>query len=132
MDPASLRAHIVAVSRATVSDCFVRGPVEFAPIVACARHKALAVDAELEALEASEGAVLAQTETIRDAAIAAGCLPEEVAAQFEACVANIMTTVATKRVALQTEAVAADAALESALAAVAALTEVRIPLRHLI
>jgi hypothetical protein len=129
MDPASLRVRLVEVSRAIVNDCSVRGPD--APIVACARHKALAVDAELEALVANESAVLSQIETIRDAAIASGCLPEEVAAQFETCSDGIIAAVATKRVALQTEAVVADSALEGALAAVAALIEVRTPLLHL-
>lgn len=126
MDP-SVRTRIVELLRTAVVGCFARAPEgdESPPIVLCARHKAVAIEAELAALAGNEEAVLAQLEANRHAAIASGRFEQELSTVFDAGAAELRAAAATKRVALQTEAVAVDAALEDALAAVAALTEVR-------
>lgn len=125
MEQVPLRVQMFEASRAIVAGCSAGVSEKHAPIVACAIHKTQAVDAELDVLTENEGVVMAQLATIRDAAIAAGFPAEEVTSQFESRTADLLIAVSTKRVALQTEAVAADAALEGALAAVAALSEVR-------
>lgn len=126
VDPATLRVRLVELARASVDACSARAPEgdESPPLVLCARHKALAVDAELGALAANEEAVLTQLEATRDVEIAAGRPADEVAAGFAARVSEVYAAAAAKRVALETAAVTADAALENALAVVAALTEV--------
>lgn len=126
MDPAALREQITAASRAGVVGCSVTRAEgdESPPIVLCARHKALAIHAELDVLAVHEEVALAQLEASRDVAAAAGRPNEEITPLFEARVAEVRSEAAAKRVALQSEAVAVDAALECALAAVAALTEV--------
>lgn len=125
MEPASPRGRVIELTRKGVDGCFVTEH-DTSPIVACARHKALAIDAALCALATNEEAALSQIETTRNVAIAVGHPEKMFASAYEARVAEVRAAAATKRVALQTDAVAADAALEGALAAVAALSEVRV------
>lgn len=126
MDEGLLRAQLVAASHEFVTGCFVRSPEgdDSPPIIACARHKALAVHAELEVLAGNEEATLTQLAGVREAAIAAGYPPESVDSVFEARVSEVPTVAAAKRAALQTEAVIVDAALEGALAAIDEMREV--------
>lgn len=129
MDP---KARLLEASRATIDGCFAK-PVrpadddsESPPIVACARHKALAIEAELEALAVNEEAALKQLEVTLDAVFAAGWPADTVAPLFAARAADVRTCATAKRAALQAEAVTADVALEFALNAVAEMVEVRV------
>lgn len=84
------------------------------PLVACAKHKAAAVLAELDALDGNElGALdrVAATNADADRAI------------YETRLAEVRVTAASRRAALQSEAVAADSALEKAIAATGDLAE---------
>jgi len=81
------------------------------PLVACARHKALAVQAELEALAGNTEAAQTQLQATRDAFIA------QVAATYTALSTKVQAACAAKRAALEAEAVDADAALGEALRA---------------
>lgn len=124
MDIAGSRVRIFELSSAGVCACSAGAP-DAPPFVSCARWKAQAIDAELCSLVSNEEAALVQLEAIRDAAIAAGRPETEVFHLFEARTAEVRTAAASKRVALQTEAVAVDVALEGVISAVAARTEVR-------
>lgn len=128
MERSAVHAALSEALRAGVAGCHARASEgdDAPPIVLCARHKALVVDAELNALAVNEEATLVHLEVTRVAAIAAGRLERHVAQLFETRTTEVRAAAATKRVALQMEAVAVDAALEGALAAVAALIEVRI------
>lgn len=102
MAAASLRARIREAMSARLDGCSAHDGG--APLIACARHKAAAISAELEALSANEAAVLEDLRSHRHL----------LGAAFETRLAEVHNAAATKRVALQTEAVAADAALERA------------------
>lgn len=122
----SARAKLLEASRNHVIGCFARvidGDCT-PPLVVCARHKAQAIYAELEALAVNEEDVDQQLATIRDAAIDIGHAAEAVAPLYEARCAEVRSAAARKRAALQTEAVSADAALDDAIAAIAALNDV--------
>lgn len=123
MDP---KAEILQLSRKAIDGCFVKVDDDSPPIVSCARHKALAIDAALEALAENEEAALMWLESTRDAAIAAGRHAEELAPVFGSRAGEVRSTAAAKRAALQAEAIAADIALECALDTTAALIKVRL------
>lgn len=127
MEPANLRQSVIDATRASVVGCFVELPAgdKISPLVACARHKALAVDAELEALAANEEAAILMLDAQYDAVLIAGRLSDLVSCTYAARIAEVRTAAAVKRVSLQTDAVAADSALDGALGIFDALTEVR-------
>lgn len=89
-----------------------------APLVACARHKAVSVAEELAALDEVEERALAQAAGNRDAAHAA------VLARFEALAAQIRKAMAAKRATLTEELAVSDTALDSAIAATRAVVQV--------
>ena len=100
MEPAaSLRSKLLEASRAGVTGCSARGPEgdNSPPIAVCARHKALAIDAELEALACNEESLLIQLDAACDAAIATA---ELLADQARSVAAEVRATTATKRAAL--------------------------------
>lgn len=108
-------------------------PAKCSPIIECARLRVLAAQAGLDALATNEEAALVQLETNRDAALSvlhAGVLadvePAEVLAIHAAGVDAVHAAAASKRSALETELVAADAALSEVIDAVASLSEVRL------
>ena len=134
----SIRSRIIDAARAPVDGCWaissnpslqldgfaVDPPV--APLIACARHKACAIQVELEALDMHEAETLAQVDASRMAAQEKGHPPDDLDV-FASSLASVVTTAAAaRRSALQTEAVAADMALENAITAVSALEEVRL------
>lgn len=123
MDPVILRAEVESSSRAIVEGCFARAAAgdESPPIIVCARHKAAAISAGIEHLEANVTASLSQLTARRDAAIAAGRAAEDLDPVFESRAAEVRDAATKKRVALEAEAVSADSALERAIAAVADL-----------
>lgn len=131
MDPADLRAHIGGLCLAGVPGCFAKRPEgdETPPIVVCARHKALAIDAALDVLAAHEEACLeelqCQLEAVRGGVVAASIASHMCSERLSKALEDVRAAAAVKRAALQTEAVAVDAVLEGAIAAVAALAEVR-------
>lgn len=90
----------------------------------CARHKALAAQAELDALDANEVAALEKLDSSRDSCLAAGHPLDEVSPAYDSLRQRLESSAQTKRVALQAEAVAADAALEAALRAILAIIQV--------
>jgi len=89
-----------------------------APLVACARHKAVAVADEYEALGLYQERALLQATENRDAAVAA------VLARFHAVTTDILASVEAKRGALAVEVAAADAALDFALTSTSSCREV--------
>jgi hypothetical protein len=92
------------------------------PLVACARHKARSVHEELAILEENQAAVLVSLDASRTAAHTAGC--DELYIAVEACIAELISTAARKRAALEGEAVVADSVLEEALDVESAIVEV--------
>lgn len=121
-----MRACIADASCAIVYGCFAKVPAgdDSPPVVVCARHKTVAISSAIEDLEANAAAALAQLLSTRDAAIAVGHTAEDLDSVFESRATEVRHAVTTKRIALETEAVTADAALELAVTAVADL-EVR-------
>ena len=106
--------------------------VQAHPLVESARCLAIAAQAELDALASFEAASHVQLEANRDAALAlleardvVGVFAEDVLAVFSAGLEVLSATVASKRLGLETALVAADSALEGAIHATTALTEVR-------
>jgi hypothetical protein len=89
-----------------------------APLVESARRRALAAQAELDALAAHKEAALAQIDANRDAVVAAA--QECHRANTEA----VEAAAADKQTRLEAEIMAADAALSAAITATAALAEV--------
>lgn len=89
------------------------------PLVECARHRALASQAELDALAANLEATQAQLEKNRDAALA---MIEE---GFRDIVAAARAAATAKRALLETELVGTDAVLSEALRTAADVAEVR-------
>lgn len=89
------------------------------PLVESARRRALAAQAELDALATHKDASVAQLEANRDAVIAS------TQACFRVSIDAVLSASATKQAALEAELEAADAALSAAIAASAAIAEVR-------
>ena len=101
------------------------------PLVDCARHRVLAIQTELDSLATHTEAAFLQLEANRDAALAAlesdavaGVDAQAVLAAFSYGVDTAQASSASKRVGLEAELVAADAALGVAMDATAALSEV--------
>ena len=123
--PFLLRASLARAANAGVDGCYTAAAPGLAPLVACARHKAVAVAAALDALAAHEAAALQRLECYRDAAVAeAEAFIADVRTAFDARFAELRCKADVKRAGLQTEAVAVDIALENAQAVTAALLEV--------
>jgi len=135
MDANTLREHLRCAYRSRVTGCFATttgdNPLEqhgasLMPLVACARHKAAAVHAELEILDANEARVLSQLESHRDSIIAVDpSISELMLRHLAATTAALHSASAIKRCGLEREAVSADEALEKAAMASDAITEVR-------
>ena len=139
MDANALRERLRCAYRSRVTGCFattaadnpldqIQHGASLMPLVACARHKAAAIQVELESLDANEARVLSQLESHRDAIKAGATDPsisEVVQRHFAAAIAALDSASATKRCGLEHEAVRADEALEKAAMASDAITEVR-------
>lgn len=100
------------------------------PLVERARSCVVSVQAGLDELASNTEASLVQLEANRDAALAALDMigevdPAAIQAVFSSGVDAVQAASAAKRTALETELVAADAALGEAVAATASLAEVR-------
>ena len=104
--------------------CVGESTAQDAPLVVCARHKAIAAQAELDALDGNEVAALEKLDSFRDSCLAAGHQCDEVSLAYDSLRRRLESSAQTKRVALQVEVVAADAALEAALAAILAIIQV--------
>ena len=100
--------------------------------IECARQRGLVIQAGLDILSSNVETALAQLATNRDAALAA--IQSDVAASvnevditaiFTAGVDEVHAAAAIKRAGLETELVAADAALGEAIEVAAALAQVR-------
>lgn len=89
------------------------------PLVFCARHKTIAIHAELDRIASQERAALDALASNRDKIVAATW--DIYASQVDV----VAAAVASLRVALETELVTADAALERSLEVTDQLTEVR-------
>ena len=90
------------------------------PVVACARHKAVALQREIETLEENTESTLREWDARRDAVILAA------RNYFDAGRRDITTTAAARLAALEAEAVAADCVLEKSIRVTRGLDEVRI------
>lgn len=136
---ADLRARLHAAVFSPVAGCFAEaresGPVNRAdhhhvlqsrsPLVACGRHKAVDIAAEIHALAGHEEAALTRLAAARDSALREGVVETpDVLQSYDALEAEVLTAAAVKRAALETEAIAADIAIELAIAVCASLTEV--------
>lgn len=88
------------------------------PLVACARHKAVAIANELKSVDRFRESALQQASENRNAAIAA------VEASFQTLTNDVLTTFEAKRAALTAELAVADAALDQASSWACILTEV--------
>lgn len=120
-----LRASLARAADVRIDGCYTAPAPGVPPLVACARHKAVAVAAALDDLAAQEAATLQRLESNRDVAVAeAEAFIAEVRATFDARSAELRCKADVKRAGLQTEAVAVDTALENAQAVTAALLEV--------
>lgn len=102
------------------------------PFVDCSRLRVQSIQSALDSLSASEASALAQLDINRDAIIAylGGRCPTgdelaKVVYAFESGVDSVCSAAASKRAGLESELVAADAALCGALDVTAALVEVR-------
>ena len=93
--------------------------------VARARQKALAIQAELDLLAINAEVVTMQLEPARDFANTSGYDIGELKVKFESRITEVHAAVASKRSALETDAVTIDEALEAALSAAAVLSDVR-------
>lgn len=101
-------------------------------LVMGARRRAVGIQVELDALASNETAALAQLEANRDAALLAievNVLADvdstAITAQFVSGVDGVHAAAASKRAGLETELVAADAALSVAIDAAVDLSKVR-------
>lgn len=101
------------------------------PLVDCARRRVLAIQVELDTLATNAEVAFLQLEANRDAALAAlesgavaGVDAHAVLAAFSSGVDAAQASSTSKRVGLEAELVAADAALGVAMDAAAALSEV--------
>lgn len=110
---------------------FAEAAAQAVALVDSVRRRALAMQAGLDELAANEATALARLDSNRDAALVAlhgdmlpGVDPAEVMAAYASGVDTVRAAVATKRVGLETEALAADEVLVEALDTSAALTEV--------
>ena len=90
------------------------------PVVECARHKAVALQREIETLKDNEESTLRDWDARRDAVIMA------THNYFDAGRVDITTTAAARLAALEAEAVAADSALEKSIRVTRGLDELRI------
>ena len=103
-------------SSATTSSLPSAPPVS--PLVACARHKAVAVQTTIEELDGNMEATKIQIEDALHAVVATAH------AYSSTLLAGLHATYSTRRAALETEAVAADKALENAIDVTHGLDEV--------
>ena len=88
------------------------------PLVACARHKAVAVQTTIDELDGNMTATKVQVEDMLHAVVAT-------AHEYSSTLlAGLNATYSTRRAALETEAVAADKALENAIDVTQGLDEV--------
>ena len=137
---ADLRAALASASRQAVDECRIsdmahqpsevggvaqgRGSASSSssnpPVVECARHKAVALQREIETLKDNTESTLREWDARRDAVIMAAHN------YFDAGRMDITTTAAARRAALETEAVAADCVLEKSIRVTRGLDEVRI------
>ena len=92
------------------------------PLVSCARHKAVATQQELEALAGSIEAARLQLQANRDALVASAH------ESYETQLAALMSVGVARQMALQSEIVAADKALEASIEATSAASEVHLSL----
>ena len=93
--------------------------------VARARQKAIAIQAELDSLATNAEVVMMQLESAHAVATSSGHDIEGLSIAYESHTSAVQAAVASKRSALETEAVIVDEALEAALSATAALSKVR-------
>lgn len=121
-----LRQSLARAAGAIVDGCYTDPEPSVPPLVACARHKAVARAAALDLLVNHEAVAQQRLESNRDAAVAeAEAFIAEIRAAFDARSAELRRVADSKRAGLQAEAVAVDAALENAQAVTAALLQVR-------
>ena len=127
-DVVNLRSRLTLSAVAHVSRCTVETePAGSAlpggaalPLADCARHKAQAAQAALDALHASLEYILVQLESSRDAILL------EVQSSYASVASEARAAFEAKRSSLEAEIVKADEALEGALFIGASLTEVYI------
>ena len=126
-DIPALRSRLAEVACARISGCYAEAATADSasrdisrPLVACARHKAQAVEAALDELRTNVEFVTSQLESTREAVIA------EVQSTFASFSSDVRAIFETKRSSLEAELVKADEAFEGAVFIGASLAEVRI------
>lgn len=136
-DTPSLHARLAALVTGVVpspTDWWdaVQAATQASPFVERSRSRVIAVQVALDTLLANEVAALVQLEANRDAVLVAlsvgavaGVEALAVEAAFVSGVDAVYAAATGKRVGLETELVAADAALDEAIDATAAILEVR-------
>lgn len=103
----------------TVPDASPQAAAQASSLVKSAKRRALSVQTEINALSLNEDAALAQLEANRDAVLAT------LQSCYEASVESARKAAADKLKSLQAELATADAAVNDALYAATALSEVR-------
>ena len=106
-----------AAASSTVA-CSTALSVSESPLVACARHKAVAVQTTIDELDGNMTATKVQVEDMLHAVVATAH------ALSSTLLAGLNATYTTRRSALETEAVTADKALENAIGVTQELDEV--------
>lgn len=132
LTPCRERAALLALSGLSGDVASADAATAVAPLVECARRKVLAIQAHLDTLALNEELSIEQLGANRDSALAAlqgavvaGVDAEAVLAVFRSGIDAVLAAATAKRTGLETELVAADAALVEALDATTALAEVQ-------